>query len=85
LSAQALPLVEAMRKHTDLPLAMGFGIAKAADAAAVGRLADGVVVGSAFVRVIETHSGSSELEERLEALARELKSGAMQSRMAARQ
>lgn len=80
LSAQALPLVTAMRQHTDLPLAVGFGIAKAADAAAVGQLADGVVVGSAFVRVIENYAGTPELEEKLEALARELKSGALQGR-----
>lgn len=80
LSAQALPLIQAMRKHTDLPLAMGFGIAGAADAAAVGRLADGVVVGSAFVRVIEKYAGTPELEGNLEALTRELKNGALQGR-----
>ena len=80
LSAQAMPLVEAMRAHTDLPLAVGFGIASAADAAEVGRLADGVVVGSAFVRVIERYAGTPEMEERLEALARELKNGALQGR-----
>lgn len=80
LSAQALPLVTAMREHTDLPLAVGFGIAKAADAEAVGRLADGVVVGSAFVRVIEKYAGTPEMEERLETLARELKNGALQGR-----
>ena len=80
LSAQALPLVKAMRAHTDLPVAMGFGIAKAADAEAVGRLADGVVVGSAFVRVIEQYAGTPEMESRLEALARELKTGALQGR-----
>ncbi len=83
LSAQALPLVEAMRQHTDLPLAVGFGIAKAADAEAVGRLADGVVVGSAFVRVIENNAGSPELETKLEALARELKTGAARGRATA--
>ena len=81
LSAQALPLVTAMRAHTDLPVAMGFGIAKAADAEAVGRLADGVVVGSAFVRVIEQYAGTPEMETKLEALARELKSGALQGRV----
>ncbi|MBM3764644.1 MAG: tryptophan synthase subunit alpha, partial [Acidobacteria bacterium] len=83
VSSQALPLVERMREHTSLPLAVGFGIAKAADAEAVGRLADGVVVGSAFVKLIEAHAGTPELEPRIEALARELKNGAMQSRMTA--
>jgi tryptophan synthase alpha chain len=80
LSAQALPLVTAMRAHTDLPLAVGFGIAKAADAEAVGRLADGVVVGSALVRVIEKYAGTPEMETKLEELTRELKTGALQGR-----
>ena len=83
VSAQALPLVERMREHTSLPLAVGFGIAKAADAEAVGRLADGVVVGSAFVKLIEAYAGTPELEPRIEALARELKNGALQSRITA--
>ena len=52
-----------------------------ADAEAVGRLADGVVVGSAFVRVIEKYAGTPELEGKLEALARELKTGALQGRI----
>jgi tryptophan synthase alpha chain len=80
LSAQALPLVTAMRAHTTLPLAVGFGIAKAADAEAVGRLADGVVVGSAFVRVIENNPEAAAMEHKLEALARELKDGALRGR-----
>lgn len=84
LSAQALPLVTAMREHTELPLAVGFGIASAADAEAVGRLADGVVVGSAFVRLIERLAGTPELEDKLEALARELKTGALQGRRTAK-
>jgi tryptophan synthase alpha chain len=85
LSNQAVPLIDAMRRHTSLPLAMGFGIAKAADAEAVGKLADGVVVGSAFVRVIENHAASAELEQKLETLARELKQGACAGRMASGQ
>jgi tryptophan synthase alpha chain len=36
----------------DLPLCVGFGIASPAQAAEVGRLADGVIVGSACVRAI---------------------------------
>jgi tryptophan synthase alpha chain len=35
-----------------LPVAVGFGISSAEQAAAVGRLADGVVVGSALVQVL---------------------------------
>jgi tryptophan synthase alpha subunit len=39
----------------------------------VGAVADGVVVGSAFMRLIEQHGGSPELEQRLEAFTRSLK------------
>jgi len=69
------PLVEAMRRATPLPLAVGFGISTAAQVRSVGALADGVVVGSAFVRVIEQNAASQDLPLRLEALARELASG----------
>jgi tryptophan synthase alpha chain len=41
--------VARVRQATDLPVAVGFGISTPAQAAAVGRIADGVVVGSALV------------------------------------
>ncbi len=72
LSDSVGPLVASMRQVTDLPLAVGFGISKPEHAAAVGSIADGVVVGSAFVRLIENHAGSPDLEARLESLARNL-------------
>ena len=42
--------ISTLRTVTDLPLCVGFGISQPEHAAAVGRLADGVVVGSAIVR-----------------------------------
>jgi len=39
-----------LRSHTDLPLAVGFGIKDVASATAVGAIADAVVVGSALVQ-----------------------------------
>ena len=42
--------VAALRRETALPICVGFGISRPEDAAAVARLADGVVVGSAVVR-----------------------------------
>jgi tryptophan synthase alpha chain len=60
---------------TNLPLAVGFGISKAEHVAEVGRQVEAVVVGSAFVRLIERYAGSTALESELEALTRELKSG----------
>ena len=69
------PLVSAMRRVTSLPLAVGFGISTADQVHAIGAVADGVVVGSAFVRLIEQNAGSPQLPARLEALARELAGG----------
>jgi tryptophan synthase alpha chain len=42
-----------LRAATDMPICVGFGIAKPEQAAAVGALADGVVVGSALVRAAD--------------------------------
>ncbi|HZR33737.1 MAG TPA: tryptophan synthase subunit alpha [Nevskia sp.] len=44
-----------IRAHTQLPVAVGFGIRDAESAARVGRLSDAVVVGSALVAQIEKH------------------------------
>lgn len=75
LSDGVEPLVRAMRRATRLPLAVGFGISTAEQARAVGAIADGVAVGSAFVRTIEQNANDPGLEAKLEALARELASG----------
>jgi tryptophan synthase alpha chain len=42
-------------------VAAGFGIATADQVAEVARTADGVIVGSAIVRVLEEHLGRSDL------------------------
>jgi len=45
--------VAALRGATTLPICVGFGISRPEQAAAVGRVADGVAVGSAIVRAAE--------------------------------
>jgi len=45
--------LEQIRKHSKLPVGVGFGIKDAASAAAVGDVADAVVVGSALVQKVE--------------------------------
>lgn len=75
VSDAAAPLVKAMRSVTDLPLAVGFGISTPDQVRAVGEAANGVVVGSAIVSIVERYSESSELEAKLEAFARQLASG----------
>src|SRR5690606_7001350 len=44
--------VERIKSHTDLPVAVGFGIKTAEDAREIGRHADGVVVGSVLVDAV---------------------------------
>lgn len=48
----AFPLVERVRRHTSLPLAVGFGISTREHVETVGKHADAAVVGSALVRVL---------------------------------
>lgn len=50
LPAGLAELVEATRADSAVPVAVGFGIGTADQAAAVGRIADGVIVGSRLVR-----------------------------------
>lgn len=44
-----------IREVTDLPLAVGFGINTPQQAQNIGKIADGVIVGSAIVKIIEKH------------------------------
>jgi tryptophan synthase alpha chain len=46
--------VERIKAHTDLPVAVGFGIKTAEDAALIGKHSDGVVVGSVLVDAVRT-------------------------------
>ncbi|MGH9546412.1 MAG: tryptophan synthase subunit alpha [Terriglobales bacterium] len=50
-------LVGRLRRYTDLPLAVGFGISTSAQVQAVGKFADAAVVGSAIVGIIERNPG----------------------------
>ena len=49
--------VERVRRHTDIPLYVGFGISTPRAAAEVGAVADGVVVGSALQRLVARAEG----------------------------
>ena len=53
ISASLQPLVERARRHTPLPLAVGFGISSPDQVRAVQSVADAAVVGSAVVHAIE--------------------------------
>jgi len=53
ISASVRPLVQRVRRFTELPLAVGFGISNPAQVREVQAVADAAVVGSAIVRAIE--------------------------------
>jgi tryptophan synthase alpha chain len=57
LPDDARKLVARLRKFSRLPLAVGFGISTPEQFAAVGEFAQGAVVGSAIVQVIEQNPG----------------------------
>ena len=68
-----------LRTITTKPICVGFGIATPEHAALVGRVADGVIVGSAIVHLVERHQGSpalvSEVGDFIAALKAPLRAG----------
>jgi tryptophan synthase alpha chain len=64
--------VKRVRRRLPLPLAVGFGISTPKQVEAVGRIADGVVVGSALVRLVEERGADPRLPELVERRVREL-------------
>jgi len=76
--------VARLKRHTDLPVAVGFGIKTPAQAAAVARVADAAVVGSALVERVAANlddAGKAKpgLVEDVLALVRELSGGVRES------
>lgn len=65
-------LVTQLRALTPLPVAVGFGISRREHVTAIGAYADGVVVGSAFMRLVEEHGSAADLGAQLEAFTRGL-------------
>ena len=61
LAPELAQQVRALRAITTKPVCVGFGIGTPEQAALVGQLADGVIVGSAIVRLVEQHASSPEL------------------------
>ena len=63
--------VARLKAATDLPVAVGFGVRTPEQAAAIARVADGVVVGSAIVELVGEHGDSApgKVREYVSALA----------------
>lgn len=76
MAANIPEAVAMIRRHTALPVAVGFGISTRAQVAQVAAVADGVVVGSALVNCIRENLGSpAKIAARLAAVATELTAG----------
>ncbi len=71
----AAHLVERVRAATDLPVAVGLGVSTAEQAAEVAAYADGVIVGSAFVRALLDAADETAGTRAVGALAAELAGG----------
>jgi len=75
LSAEVQPLVERIRRHSSLPVAVGFGISEPSQVADICRQADGAVVGSALVRCIEENLTNPRLADKVGEFTRWLRGG----------
>ncbi len=67
--------MDRLKSQTDLPVAVGFGVRTPAQAEAIARVADGVVVGSAIVELVGEHGvdAPAHVEEYVRSLANAIK------------
>ena len=72
MSVEAERLVKRMRKYSDLPVAVGFGISKPEHVREVWRYADAAVVGSAIVQMIGDNKSTKDVISKVSQFARRL-------------
>jgi tryptophan synthase alpha chain len=75
LSDSILPTLRRVREQSRLPVAVGFGISSPEQVRAVWEVAEGAVVGSAIVALMEEHGGCRDLIERVARFCRWLTEG----------
>ena len=75
VSTSAEGLVQRTRQVTDLPVAVGLGVSTGDQAAEIAAYADGVIVGSAFIRLIQAAPSIDAAEVAVRELAAELAEG----------
>ncbi len=61
LPAELISRVRTIKKYTNKPVCVGFGVSTPGQVRQIGRAADGVIVGSAMVKLIEKHAGKKDL------------------------
>lgn len=75
VDSHAAELVARLRRHTDLPVAVGLGVSTGTQAEEIARYADGVIVGSAFVRRVLEAPAAGDAVTAVAELTRELAAG----------
>ena len=80
VSSGAGDLVARVRKTTDLPIAVGLGVSTREQAKDVAAYADGVIVGSAFIKAIQDAPNEEAGLKAVTELARELAKGVREGR-----
>lgn len=79
ISSSAQELVARIRAVTDLPIAVGLGVSTPEQVREVAQYADGVIVGSAFIRLLQESATLTEGIGRVRELAQQLSSGLQRS------
>jgi tryptophan synthase alpha chain len=79
LSSTAAGVVAKIREHTSLPAAVGVGVSTGAQAREVAGFADGVIVGSAYVRRLAAASTAADAITAVRELTADLASGVRRS------
>lgn len=65
--------VEKIRSLTDIPVVVGFGISRAEQAREIGHFADGIVIGSAIVRLIDENKNKKNFLKIISDYVRDIK------------
>ena len=72
ISSAAQALVERIRKVSKTPVCVGLGVSTGTQAQEIAKYADGVIVGSAFIKLILESNSESEANLKVKSLATEL-------------
>lgn len=80
VSSGAGELVARIRKHSELPIAVGLGVSTREQAKGVAAYADGVIVGSAFIKVLQDAPNEEAGLAAVTELAKELAKGVREGR-----
>ncbi|MEK7713310.1 MAG: tryptophan synthase subunit alpha [Deltaproteobacteria bacterium] len=75
LSKDIKGMVKKIKAHTKNPVAVGFGISRPEQAREISSWADGVIVGSAIVKIIEENVGKKTMPKKVHDFVKSLKDG----------